>query len=145
MPHGKEIYTFFFTYQKQGIIGIILSSAIIGYVIYKALKLIKKYDIQNYHEFLDLAINNKPHINTILNTIINTFLLITFLVMSAGFSAYFKQEFGIHEGITAVIFAGLCYIILNKDMKGIVLINWVLVPLIIIAISFLGIKAIRGN
>ena len=38
---GKEIYTFFFVYGKNGIIGIIISSFLIGYTIYKSLKIIK--------------------------------------------------------------------------------------------------------
>lgn len=142
---GKEIYTFFYIYGEKGIIGIILSSAIITYVIYKSLKIILKYDINTYDELLKKLIRqtnrNKIDIETILNTIINIFLLISFFVMCAGFSAYFKQEFGINEIYSSIIIAILSYITLNRDIKGIFLLNSVLIPMIIIFLTILGVKS----
>ena len=45
--------------RKSGIIGIVISSVIIGLIIYKSLKIIKYENIQNYDEFLDNLIRNK--------------------------------------------------------------------------------------
>lgn len=105
---GKEIYTFFFVHGKWGVFGIIFSTFLIGLAIFKTLKIIKKYDIKNYDEFLDIILFNislkKIDIKLILNFIINLFLLIGFFVMCAGFSAYFKQEFGINEVLTRDFF-----------------------------------------
>lgn len=146
---GKEIYTFFFAYGNNGIIGIGISIFLLGYIIYKTLKIIKKYDIQNYDQFLNIIIGNiktkNLNLKTILNFIINVFLLITFFIMCAGFSAYFKQEFGINELITGSFVAFICYIFLNKDIKGVVLLNSILIPLIIVILCALGIKAFGGN
>ena len=143
---GKEIYTFFFMYEQKGIIGIIISSTIIGYIIYKTLKIIKKYEINSYNELLKIIIKKKQiknlDIELILNFIINLFLLITFFIMCAGFSAYFKQEFQINQIISSLAIAIITYIILSKNMKGIFLLNSILIPLIIIILSILGIKSI---
>ena len=142
---GKEIYTFFFMYGQKGIIGIIISASIMGYIIYKTLKLIKKYNIQTYDELLKKIIIKKQtknlDIELILNIIINLFLLITFFIMCAGFSAYFQQEFQINQIISSIIIALISYIILNKNMKGIFLLNSILIPLIIIILTMLGIKS----
>ena len=142
---GKEIYTFFFMYGQKGIIGIIISASIIGYIIYKTLKLIKKYNIQTYDELLKKIIIKKQtknlDIELILNIIINLFLLITFFIMCAGFSAYFQQEFQINQIISSIIIALISYIILNKNMKGIFLLNSILIPLIIIILTMLAIKS----
>ncbi len=146
---GKEIYTFFYIYGRKGILGIIISSVIIGYLIYKTLKIIKKYEIQNYGELLDIITGRfeakNINIKIVLNLIINIFLLTSFFVMCAGFSAYFKQELGIDEKISAVVFGIFCYLILNKNIKGIVVLNSILIPTIIIVQICLGIKSIRGN
>ncbi len=142
---GKEIYTFFFVYGKYGILGIVVSVYIIGYLIYKTLKIIKEYDINSYDEFLDIILGSiktkNIDLKIIVNFIVNVFLLITFFVMCAGFSAYFNQEFGINQFTTSLLLAVLCYFILNKNINGIFILNSILMPVIIIILLALGIKA----
>jgi len=142
---GREIYTFFFMYGKNGVIGIIVSSIIIGYIIYKSLKIIKKYEINNYNELLKKIIIKKyKNIEKVINIIINIFLLITFFIMCAGFSAYFKQEIGIPEIYASIIIAILNYLILRKNAKGIFELNTVIIPVIIIILIAFAIKSL-GN
>ena len=144
---GKEIYTFFFVYGEKGIIGLVISFLLIGYIIYKSLKIIKKYNIKNYNEFLEIIIPKNEIIKTMINFIINTFLLITFFIMCAGFCAYFNQEFGINTINSGIFIATISYLILNKNAKGIFLINSILIPLIIFFLIILGFKSYRtaGN
>lgn len=145
---GKEIYTFFFVYGERGLIGIIVSFLLIGYIIYKSLKIIKKYDINNYDEFLKIIISKKDikniNIEIIINFIINIFLIITFFIMCAGFSAYFNQEFGINVIYSGICIAIISYFILNKNATGIFFINSILIPLILFILIFLGIKSFGG-
>ena len=142
---GKEIYSFFFIYGKQGIFGILISIFLIGYIIYKTLKIIKKYNVKNYDELLDIIIGNfkikNINLKIILNFIINLFLIMSFFIMCAGFCAYFKQEFGIYEFITSIFLSVFCFFILNKDIKGIFILNLWLIPIIAIILIFLGIKS----
>lgn len=146
---GKEIYTFFFNYGIYGIIGYILSAILLGYIVYKTLKIIKKYEINNYDEFLDTIIGKLQtkniNIKIILDFIINIFLLITFFIMCAGFAAYFKQELGINEIVSSIIVSAFCLFILSKNIKGIFLLNSVLMPMIIIVLCILGVKAFDVN
>lgn len=145
---GKEIYTFFYVYGLKGVIGIIISSLIMGYTIYKALKIIKKYDVNSYDELLKKIIvkkqDRKLDTGLIINFIINLFLLITFFVMCAGFAAYFKQEYGIHEIFSSILIAIFSYIILGRNTKGIFVLNSILIPIIIIILVILGIKSFTG-
>lgn len=48
---ARSIYILF-SHGIKGLIGIIISSVIIGLIIYKSLKIIKYENIQNYDEFL---------------------------------------------------------------------------------------------
>ncbi len=139
---GKEIYSFFYVYGKYGIIGLIFAIFLIGFVIYKTLKLIQKNDIQNYDEFLDLIIGKVKikNIKLILNFIINIFLLMGFFVMCAGFASYFAQEIGKTTIIPSIILAIICYVLLSKNLKGLFILNSILIPIITLIIVALGTK-----
>ena len=144
---GQEIYLFFFSYGINGIIGILISSILMGILIYKSLLICKQKNITNYKEFLEIIINNKNYkIKNVINFIINVFILITFFIMIAGFGAYFEQEFGINGLIGSLILAILCFLIFMKNVKGVVKANEIIVPILIIfliVIGFLNIKELN--
>ena len=136
---GQEIYLFFNRYGTMGILGLIISCALTGIIIYKVFQIVKNKKIHTYSEFLENISSNKK-INKIMQIMIQGFLLVSFYIMVAGFSAYFNQEFGILIYIPAVIMAILCYITFINDTKGIVYINTILIPLLCAFIFYLGIK-----
>ena len=139
---GKEIYLFFFSEGMNGILGIIISSLIIGYIVYKSLVLIKKYEISKYKDFLEIFMSKKDkgyfNLKNIFNIIINIFILITFFVMIAGFGAYFSQEIGWNSMIGSIILAIITYIIFNYDIKGVVNVNGIIIPILIVFILIIG-------
>ena len=67
---GQEIKIFFFSHGIQGLFGIIISSVLMGIIIYNTLNIINKYDIKNYKEFLDILIKKDSIIKNIINLII---------------------------------------------------------------------------
>ena len=69
---GQEIYTFFFSFGIKGLIGILVSSSLIGITIYKTFKIINKKKIDNYQELLNNLMKNKKA-KEITNIIINIF------------------------------------------------------------------------
>ena len=147
LHHGKELYIFFLRFGKVGTIGIVISASIIGYTIYKTLKLIKKYDIENYSDLLEIIIGKRKtkyiNIKIVLNCIINIFLIMSFFIMCAGISAYFTQELEINGIAVSIVVSILCYIILNKNTKGLVILNTILIPIIILFILILGSKMLN--
>ena len=56
---GQEIYLFFFAYGIEGLIGIILSSLLMGVTIYKTLNIVHNFDVKNYKEYLEVFIRPK--------------------------------------------------------------------------------------
>lgn len=146
---GQEIYAFFFSYGVEGLIGILISSLILGLVIYKTLQIVQKYKIKTYKEFLEVFIKPKNNGNffnlkNIINIIINIFILITFFIMIAGFGAYFEQELEINKLIGSVILAILSYIIFTTSVKGVVKVNEILVPILIIFITIIGLINLKN-
>lgn len=137
---GQEMYLFFFSYGLKGLLGIIISSVVIGIVIYKTFVISKKEKIITYKDFLEEIIPKKFNfLIDIVNILINSFILITFFIMIAGFGAYFEQEFGINSLIGSAILAIITYCIFRKSIKGVVKANEVLVPILIIFLLIIGI------
>ena len=157
---GQEIYLFFFSYGINGLIGILISSILMGVVISKTLKIIKQNNIQNYKEFLNIIIsknkkrnrvkNSKTNSNStstaikLINLVVNTFTLVTFFIMIAGFGTYFAQEFGINQIVGSLVLATITYIILNKNVRGVVKANGIIVPILIILVGIIGLLNLKN-
>ena len=76
-------------------------------------------------------INKKEKLKELINSIINIFILISFYVMIAGFGAYLEQEINLNSFIGSSILAFLCVILFKTNIKGIVKINEILIPILI--------------
>ncbi|MDO5556979.1 MAG: hypothetical protein Q4G05_01865 [Clostridia bacterium] len=141
---GKEIEIFFIDYGVIGIIGLLITSAVMSLIVYKILKIVENKKIKNYEQFLEETCNlkssNTNMLKDIIKCIMNIFLLVTFFAMTSGFSSFFKQEFGIPMIISSIVFVILCYITLLGNINGVVKINTVLIPFLILYILFLGLK-----
>lgn len=140
---GQEIYVFFFSYGIEGFIGIIISSVVMGVLIYKTLGIINKYNINSYKDLLDILIKNKKenkyfNFKNIINLIINIFILVTFFIMIAGFGAYFEQQFGINSLVGSSILAILNFVIFLTNVKGVIKANELLVPMLIVFLVIIG-------
>lgn len=145
---GQEMYLFFFSYGLKGLFGILISSIAIGVVIYKTLIIIKKYEIRNYKNLLEILIKTKSknvyfNIKSIINLVINIFILITFFIMIAGFGAYFEQEFGINSVLGSSILSILCFIIFITSTKGVIKVNEFIIPILITSMIIIGIINIK--
>ncbi len=139
---GQEIYSFFYKYGKNGIIGIILFGAILGIIIYKTLNIIYKNNISTYKKFLDYIFTNNLKISQINNILVNFFLCISFFIMISGFGTYFYQSYGINKVIGSLILIIISFFIFLKNIENIAEINKIIIPILIVLILILGIKNI---
>lgn len=149
---GKEIYSFFFIYQKFGIIGICISSTIISLTIYKVFKICLNSNVNTYKEFCEYIgiccgnkllhdkYNKKTKIPEVLNNIVNIFLIITFYIMISGFSSFLQQEFGINKIVGSLIITCLCYLIFLKNINGLIKISNFLIPILIVFFVYISMK-----
>lgn len=140
---GQEMYLFFFSYGIKGLLGIFITSILMGIIIYKAFIIINKNDVKTYKEFLGVFFKVKKeesffNLKNIINIVINLFVLVTFFIMVAGFGAYFGQELGIDNLIGSIILAILSFTIFMTNVKGVIKANEILVPILIIFITIIG-------
>lgn len=142
---GQEIYLFFFSYGKRGILGIGVSAILLGIIIYKTMIIIKKNKITTYKEFLLSIVPKKwrkEKVLEIINIIINIFILITFYIMIAGFGGYLAETIKIPQIIGSSILAIMCVIIISKETKGIVKVSEIIVPILIVFIVVIGVYTV---
>ena len=140
---GKEVYIFFGQYELCGILGLIISSGLTAVIINKVLQISNQNKINTYNNFLtDILKNKQSRINLIqiINYIVNIFLLISFYIMIAGFVSFFKQEYNLSPYIIVIITTFMCYIILSKNIEGVIKISTICVPIIILVIVNIGLK-----
>lgn len=133
LASGQEVYSFFFLNGIKGIIGIFISSILIGIITSKVLHIVSKKNINNYKEFLSYYIKSTK-IKKYTNSLINIFILISFYIMIAGFGGYLEQEFKLNSLMGSLIFAIICLMILKTDVRGVIKVNEILIPILIIII-----------
>ncbi len=118
-----------------------------AYIIYKTFNIILKNNVNNYQQFVENIMPERLKENKILgltiNNIINIFLLISFNIMVAGFATYFMQELNIPKWCGCILIAILAFMILSKNINGVIKINTYLIPIIILLIIFLGANKIK--
>lgn len=137
MLHGKEIYSFFVIYGLYGIIGIIVASGLIGYLIYKVLRIIWHKNILDYDNFLQELTKEHVFLGEIIKNIVKIFLCLSFYIMIAAFSAYFSQELGLSNLVGSMLLASICYFIFMGSIERITKVNIILIPILILVIVVL--------
>ena len=136
---GKEIYLFFSKYGIYGIIGAVVSSILTAVIILKVLKISRNNNLTNNNKFVEKITKNKE-IASIIKNIINMFLFISYWIMSTGLATFFKQEMGIPIVITSTLNSVVVYFIFMKSVKGIMNLNSIVVPIMIIIILVISMK-----
>jgi len=125
-----------------GIIGIIISTSIISYVLYIVLNNIRKNNCNNYSEYMSKVFKNKKFFSYLNQNIINVFLLLTFYIMELGFASLLLQQFGISKYIGMLIITVLSYIVLRGNVQSVIKTNVILMPILIIVLFYISISGI---
>ena len=139
MPHGQEIYLFFYRFGTKGLLGIIICNIIMAIIIYKTLKILYENNINTYKNFLDKIFLENEKLSNITNIIINVFLCATFFIMISGFGTYLSQAFRMNQIIGSSILALISYIVFLRKIESFAKINNMVIPILITIILIIGI------
>lgn len=139
---GKEIGFFFNIYGKNGLSGLLMANIIFFFVIFSTFKIIYHENITIYKEFFSYLINKKLSLS--FSIIIKIFTLLTFYVMLAAVGQYCKDELQISYFLGTTIMACICFIVYLFSLKGILLINTLVVPILISGIVYICSKDLNN-
>lgn len=132
LASGQEITQFFTIYGYKSFIGIILCCFIyitVGYVI---IDISLKYNLRSYDALIKLV--SPGFLGNITNIFTTIFLISGSAIILAGSGALINQYFRVSKWLGIIIMLTVAIIILFRDTKGLIEVNSLIVPSLIIVI-----------
>ncbi len=133
---GQEMVKFFAYYGSMGMFGLLLTGVLFAVVGWAVLEIVFVNKATNYKSFINPIAGN--FFGRILEWVVIFFMFICFCAMFAGCGALFEQRFGLPYIVGVLIMAGCCFITFLFDIKGVIAVNAVLAPLLLIGGFVLG-------
>lgn len=134
---GREITSFFTVYGEKWILGIILTGILFSLLGWGILDIIRERRVKSYNEFMAIIFGKKK--GSFMEWISGIFLCVLFFTMAAAAGATGKEAFGMNYGSGVLFCIVFCFIIFLFDTKGVIIINGILSPLMIISGIIIGI------
>lgn len=131
---GREIIDFFGVYGIKGLWGIIITGILFSTLGSLLLLKIYNHKIIGFNDLMKRLFGDKFSI--IVEIIISIALYTGFSIMLAGSGVIFKEQLGIPFNIGVLFMMGCSFIVFLYSLKGLSVINSLLVPILIIGIIF---------
>lgn len=133
---GQEILQFFMVYGEKSIYGIVLAAVLFALTGIVVLNKIYQYQIDSYHQYVVPLIGSK--LGRLVEILVSLFMLSSFIVMVAGSGAIFHEEMGFSRDLGIMVMVVLCLSVFLNDIKGVVLVNSILAPCMLIGMVAMG-------
>ena len=140
---GQELISFFLRFGHIGIAGIGLSAAVIGLCAWAICDICVRFGIRNYKGFMELVFGRR--LGFILEIITSLFIFTIFSAMFAGIGALAQETFGINFSIGVLVMGAIIFIMLHQDSQGIVKINTIISPILVILAASISIYIIFND
>jgi uncharacterized membrane protein YkvI len=133
---GQEILQFFTIFGQKGILGICCASILFFIISLATLELTYRYGYRNYEQFIEGVAGKK--LGRVIENTVMLFLLFCFFIMIVGASALLEQLFGLPAILGTVMTLSICYLLFHYKLKGVVLVNQIVSPMLVIGICLIG-------
>lgn len=140
LASGKEITTFFTSYGYMSFIGVIITGLFYIFMCSIISRISIKHKLSSYSEVIGLVSPNL--LGKITGIITTVYLISSASIILAGSGALLNQFFGIPKIIGSIIMAIIAGLVLLRETNGLVEINSIIVPSLVIVISTLMIMYI---
>lgn len=134
---GQELILFFVRHGSSGYIGLILAGIVFAISGWAVLDICTKRGINGWSAFAEVVFGK--WLGTVLTIISMLFIGVLLCAMMAGSGAMMAQAFDLPFSIGVAALAVICFITFLFDLRGILGINVVLAPILIIGGLFFGI------
>lgn len=144
---GKEITEYFLSYGQKGLYGLLLAGILFGLVGWAVMDITYEHNIKGYKEFADVALGKT--FSGIMEWVSVIFMFILFSTMLAAGGAIAEQSnaflsfnsFLSPSELGIILLALVCGITFMFDMRGIVLVNFIISPILFCGCVYLGLYA----
>jgi uncharacterized membrane protein YkvI len=135
---GQEILQFFTIYHVWGIVGILICTYLFVWLGTKMMVLSHRIQAYSYQEL------NEYLFGKAMGTAINIFVFIILFgvtsVMLAGTGSIFKEQLGLSYQLGILVTLVLCYVVMLKGLKGIFIVNSLVVPMMLMFSLIVAVK-----
>lgn len=135
LASGREIMTFFTSFGYKSFLGILISGLLYIPVCSIVIKLSIKYNLRSYNELISLV--SPGYWGKAIGLLMSFFLMSSSAIILAGSGALLHQYFGVSKWVGLILMATLAIIVLLRDTQGLIEINSVIVPSLIIVLTTL--------
>ena len=137
---GQEHITFFLRYGPWGAAGVVLAAAAMALCGWAVLDICVRRRVASYKDFMALVFG--PRLGSVLDIVTGMFIFVVFSAMLAGTGALGQQLIGINFTAGVVIVAILTLAVLLFDLKGMVRLNILISPILVLGALAMGLLAI---
>lgn len=137
---GQEIMNFFGKFGVNGIIGVVIATALFCLIGSIILVTSHTNNISTYNELLKRIFGKS--IGKIIDFLIILFLIAGYCIMLAGSGAIFHQQYNIDPNVGILFMAVATFITFIFSIKGLSTVNTIIVPFLLIAIVYIGLNVI---
>ena len=136
---GQELLRYFVGFGPMGVWGLVLTGLLFSLVGWTVLAICRREGLETYSQFMRHLLGKR--IGMVMEWLVITFLFCLFVAMLAGAGATARQAFNLPFTVGAVVVGVIVYIVLRFDLEGMVKINVVLAPFMIIGGIIIGLFA----
>ncbi|MCL2378922.1 MAG: hypothetical protein FWC77_07335 [Defluviitaleaceae bacterium] len=133
---GQELLRYFVGFGPMGVWGLVVAGLLFALVGWATLAICRRAGIKCYSEFMRHLLGNR--LGAIMEWLVAAFLFCLFVAMLAGAGATARQAFNLPFTAGAVVVGVFVYIVLRFDLEGMVKINVILAPFMIIGGILVG-------
>ena len=136
---GREILEYFNMRSREGLLPVALAFLMFFMISYLILYKARELHISDFGEFVD-AVSGR--FSKIIKAVMYAFMFCGFFVMLSAGGALFETGVGCDGKFGIVLLALVCFLVFSFDIKGIVMLNTVLVPFMIAGITYLSVASL---
>jgi uncharacterized membrane protein YkvI len=133
LASGREITQFFTSYGYKSFMGIIICGIMYIFVCSMIAKISLKHNLKSYNELITLV--SPGFLGKVTDIITSMFLISGAAIILAGSGDLIKQYFGVSKWVGIIIMLCITLLILMRDTQGLIEINTIIVPSLIIVLS----------
>ncbi|MCL2397425.1 MAG: hypothetical protein FWC93_05095 [Defluviitaleaceae bacterium] len=137
---GQEHLTFFLRYGPWGIAGIVVAGALLALCGWGVMDICVRQKIGGYREFMAAVFGKR--LGGALDIVTGIFIFVIFSAMLAGTGALGSEALGLSFSFGVVVVAALAFGVLLFDLRGMVEINTLVSPILVVGALFLGLYAV---
>lgn len=140
---GAEIKAYFASYGEAGLLGASVSGLLFMVGTYCTLRIAYEHKSSDYAAFISDMTGRIP--GMLLNILVMLSMLLGYGVMLSGSGAIFAQQWNLPEWTGVCVMAVAVYAALGKGSTGIIAVNRILTPILMVGILLLGIYGLLGG